>query len=796
MKTKLLLTIVFAIIGLSANAQCNAAFSYTGSPYCSAGANPSPTYSGGGTAGTFTSTPGLVINSSTGVVNLSVSTAGTYTVTNTVTNLGGCTATATIIIHASPTTSSAGSNQNICGTTATLAGNTPSSGTGMWNLIAGSGIVNNPSLPNSGITSLGSGPNVFEWAISNAPCATSTSQVTITGNPPPTVAAAGPNQTVCGTTATLAGNSAIIGSGVWTLISGAGNITQPLSANTGITALGAGANVFRWTISNAPCAASSSQMTIFRTLSPTVSNAGPDQTICGNTCTMAANLPSVGTGHWTLISGAGTIANAFSETTTITGLGAGTNIFQWTITNMPCPPSSNQVTIEVGQVPSVTNPTLSQAICDSGSVYFIPTSNVAGATFSYTASASSGLVTGYTSFGNGTIGDYVVNTSNTPETVTYTITPVGPGPTFCAGTPVNYVVNINHGATVSNAGTNQIVCGANATLAGNTPASGTGLWTLVSGTGTITSPASPTTTVTGLGQGNNVFQWTITSTSCGSSSSMMTVSPTPLGAPICLVTTDSLSSHNIIVWEKSGLVSSSLLFKIYREDVTNIYTLIGTVLFDSLSVYHDYGANPNITGKRYKISLLDSCYNESVLSPYHNTIWLNYLGSGILSWTAYLIEGQSNPVAQYKILRDDFGTGNWAQIGTTAGTQLGYTDINYALYPAAHYRVEIIWAFTCSPTRSANNTSFSNITLSSVGINQVASDNMQFTISPNPFTSETTISFNREMKNTTIYIRDVLGNIVNSQKASGKSTVLDMAGASKGIYFVQVGNVNRKIIKQ
>src|SRR5205814_645735 len=84
-----------------------ATFSYTGTPYCSNAANPSPTFSGGGVAGTFSSTAGLVfVSTSTGQVNLSSSTAGTYTVTNTIAASGGCaqvTATSSITITAVPT---------------------------------------------------------------------------------------------------------------------------------------------------------------------------------------------------------------------------------------------------------------------------------------------------------------------------------------------------------------------------------------------------------------------------------------------------------------------------------------------------------------------------------------------------------------------------------------------------------------------------------------------------------------------------------------------------------------------
>src|SRR5206468_9274978 len=79
-----------------------ATFSYTGTPYCKNAANPSPTFSGGGVAGTFSSTAGLIfVSTSTGQLNLSTSTPGTYIVTNTIAASGGCaqvTATSTITI--------------------------------------------------------------------------------------------------------------------------------------------------------------------------------------------------------------------------------------------------------------------------------------------------------------------------------------------------------------------------------------------------------------------------------------------------------------------------------------------------------------------------------------------------------------------------------------------------------------------------------------------------------------------------------------------------------------------------
>ena len=98
--------VVTATSSITITALPVATFSYTGTPYCSNAANPSPTFSGGGVAGTFSSTAGLVfISTATGQINLSASTPGTYTVTNTIAAAGGCavvTATSSITITALP----------------------------------------------------------------------------------------------------------------------------------------------------------------------------------------------------------------------------------------------------------------------------------------------------------------------------------------------------------------------------------------------------------------------------------------------------------------------------------------------------------------------------------------------------------------------------------------------------------------------------------------------------------------------------------------------------------------------
>ncbi len=81
--------------------------------------------------------------------------------------------------------------------------------------------------------------------------------------------------------------------------------------------------------------------------------------------------------------------------------------------------------------------------------------------------------------------------------------------------------------STANAGTNQTVGVNSATMAANTPTVGTGAWSLVSGSGTITTPGSPTTTITNLGIGANTFRWTISNSPCAASTDDVTVTYTP-----------------------------------------------------------------------------------------------------------------------------------------------------------------------------------------------------------------------------------------------------------------------------
>ena len=102
-----------------------------------------------------------------------------------------------------------------------------------------------------------------------------------------------------------------------------------------------------------------------------------------------------------------------------------------------------------------------------------------------------------------------------------------------------------------------------------------------------------------------------------------------------------------------------------------------------------------------------------------------------------------------------------------------------------------------------------NITVPSIvsggiGINETADNNSIVTISPNPFTEQTVISFSEDQQNTTIKIMDVVGKEIKTVVFSGKSLVIEKGEMRAGVYFVEISGgsagsptvVNRKIVIQ
>ena len=100
--------------------------------------------------------------------------------------------------------------------------------------------------------------------------------------------------------------------------------------------------------------------------------------------------------------------------------------------------TSNTASISVVTTPSMFQPN-SQSICcqaSSAPVNFVGTAS----SYSWTASSSSPLLTGFSSAGNGDIpANVLTNNSNTPQNIVYLVTPSNQG---CNGTPVQFNISV------------------------------------------------------------------------------------------------------------------------------------------------------------------------------------------------------------------------------------------------------------------------------------------------------------------------------------------------------------------
>jgi gliding motility-associated-like protein len=448
----------------------------------------------------------------------------------------------------------AGPDQQVCSPgNATLAGSTPTPpASGVWTLVSGAGTITAPNSPNTTVTGLGTGPNVFQWTVNNGPCtnAITSDQVTITSfDQTVSGSNAGPDQSFCLPTSstTMAASAAPApAQGTWTLVSGTGTIGNIHNPNTTISGLAVGENVFRWSISNGPCPVNPPNdlvsIFIYDANAP-AANAGPDQQICtpATATILAGNTPVFpATGQWTVVAGSGTFANPANPATTVSGLGVGVNTFRWTINNGPCanPVSQDEVSVTVYNAANpVANAGPDQDLCTP-----TLTATLAGSSIIAPATGTWTLVSG-----SGTIVS-----PNNPATQ---ITGLAVGDNIfrwtvsngaCANPLTTDDVRIrvfDGNNPVANAGPDQQLCSdVNSTvLTGSSitlPASGT--WVLVSGSGNIVTPNSPTTAVNGLGVGVNVFRWSVNNGPCanGSTSDEVSITVFPSNHPPVTAGTD------------------------------------------------------------------------------------------------------------------------------------------------------------------------------------------------------------------------------------------------------------------
>lgn len=340
---------------------------------------------------------------------------------------------------------------------------------------------------------------------------------------------------------------------------------------------------------------------------------------------------------------------------------------------------------------------------------------------------------------------------------------------------------------------------------------GTASVSVVSGASPFTyswSTASTFTAVSNLAPGN--YSVTVTDVnSCFATNTFVINNSAPSfsSVPICFVTVDSLSQHNVITWDKTAF-STADSFYIYRETGTNIYKKIQAQPYSAFSqftdtvktLYFPNTGNPNVGTYRYKMKTKDNCGNYSTFSPYHNTLFLINT-NGTFSWSQlYAIEGDPNPVSAYILERDNLSNGTWQAVGSVAGTQQFVIDPNYSSYiSTGSWRVKTQWNINCIPTLKSSavaSVSYSNrITNNTLGLKENTVNNY-FNVYPNPTNDILYLQVNETIKLLKIF--DLQGReMLNVDKDTKQ---IDVKNLAKGIYFIELttsaGKFTKKFVKE
>ena len=493
-----------------------ATISYAGTPFCKSlvtAQNVTLNGTGAYTGGIYSSVPaGLTINTSTGAITPSTSTAGTYTVTYTIPASGGCatvpvttmvtiTAVPTAIISYSATSyckSDGNQNINLSGTGAYTGGTYSASPAGLT--INASGRIT-PSTSTAGTYT------VTYTIPANGGCAAVpvTTTVTITDIPTATISYAGTpfcKSLISGQSVTLNGTGAYTG-GTYTAAP-AGLIINASTGDITPSTSTAGTYTVTYTIpASGGCAAVPVTTSVTITAVPTAIISYAGTPFCRSVAT-AQNVTRSGTGAFTggtySASPAGLTINAGTGAITPNTSTAGTYTVTYTIpASGGCAAVPVTTSVTITAIPTATISYAGTPFCKS----LVTAQNVTlNGTGTYTGGTYTAAPAGLTI--NVSTGDITPSTSTAGTyTVTYTI----PASGGCAAVPVTTSVTITAVPTaiINYAGTpfcrsvataqNVTRSGTGAFTGGTYSASPAGL-TINAGTGAITPNTSTAGTYT------------------------------------------------------------------------------------------------------------------------------------------------------------------------------------------------------------------------------------------------------------------------------------------------------------
>jgi len=440
----------------------------------------------GGTTFAWTVTQSGVSGASAGsgstiaqTINTTGAATGTaiYTITPTAGTCSGSPVTATVTVNPLPVMTSVSSATICSGQTVSIPFTSNVAATYTWiatsnpNTTGESVTTQTTSTLSNTLTSSTGNTEVVIYTVTPTStlgsCVGAAQTVSVTVSPTPVVTVTPNSQTLCsGGVATMTLTSNVGGTNFNWTVSQTGASGASAGSGTSIThtvnATGTSPGTVIYTVTPVigSCSGTPATATVTVNPVPVLTVTPASQTICSGGATSITLSSNIGgsTFAWTVSqSGTSGAANgsgsSITQTLTATGSSAGTAIYTITPTAGTCSGIPLTATVTVNPIPSVTATPSSQAFCSGGATAIALSSDVGGATFSWTVSQSG--VSGASNSSGATITQTLTTTGASPGTATYTITPTA---SACNGAPIIVTVTVNPIPATPTVSANSPVC--------------------------------------------------------------------------------------------------------------------------------------------------------------------------------------------------------------------------------------------------------------------------------------------------------------------------------------------------
>ncbi len=267
-----------------------------------------------------------------------------------------------------------------------------------------------------------------------------------------------------------------------------------------------------------------------------------------------------------------------------------------------------------------------------------------------------------------------------------------------------------------------------------------------------------------------------------------------------------------VIWAKSSGGNSQEFPRSICADANGNVIMTGnfqslTITFDT-TIFYNSGAAINFYIAKYDTSgnflwahvgnTFDSRSYGVSTDGIGNVIMTGSFNGPTLTFGTTILTNSFSGTNIYVVKYDPSGNLIWAKAegGNLSDTPLSTcTDSNGNIFITGYFDSSTLNFGTTILTKTGTGIDvfIAKLGTNAVGLNEIKT-NSDISIAPNPFTSETTITFSDEQRNTTIKIIDVIGKEIKSISFSGKQLVIDKGEMKPGIYLVQAINENQNAV--